>query len=196
MRRRIPLSAVALVLALAPGFSACTSTQTSTGITAPSEQKCQVQVSNTPSTFTDAGGSGSLAISATRDCGWSIATNTNWVSIPSSSASGQGDASISYSVAANTVPQARNGAITVGDQTVQLTQAAAPCRYSLSKTSDSVGFAGGSTTITVTTFAGCGWTTASDSGWLTITSNASGNATAVVGIGVALNAGPSRVGHA
>src|SRR5256714_15215374 len=116
MRRRhlwIPLA-----IAFASAIAACTSTQTSTGIAAPSSQKCQVQVSNTPSTFPDAGGSGSLAVTATRDCGWSAATDANWVAMASTS--GQGDATISYSVAPNSVPQTRAAAITVEGQTVQL----------------------------------------------------------------------------
>src|SRR5437763_16779696 len=99
MRRRYACIEIIFVLWAATGIAGCTSTQTSTGITAPSSQKCQVQVSNTPSSFTDAGGSGSLAITTTRDCGWSAAASANWLSLASTT--GQGDASISYSVAAN-----------------------------------------------------------------------------------------------
>src|SRR5213082_685133 len=101
---------VALVFALsAAGIAACTSTQTSTGITAPSSEKCQLQISSPSTSFTDAGGSGSLAITTTRDCGWSATASANWVSLASTA--GQGDASISYSVAANAVPQSRSAAI-------------------------------------------------------------------------------------
>src|SRR2546423_15241451 len=118
MRHRTLSYTIAITLGLAAGTAGCTSTQTSTGIAEPSSQKCQVQVSNTPSTFPDAGGSGSLAVTATRDCGWSAATDANWVAMASTS--GQGDATISYSVAPNSVPQTRAAAITVEGQTVQL----------------------------------------------------------------------------
>ena len=50
----------------------------------------------------------------------------------------------------------------------------------LSKTSDAVGYAGGTLSLTVTTLTGCGWSTSSDSGWL-VTNNASGNTSATVG---------------
>src|SRR5882757_8386164 len=135
MGRRDLVCALTLPIAMA-AISACTSTQTSTGIAAPSSDKCQLQISTTASSFPDAGGTGSLSVTTTRDCGWSAATSATWVSLGSTS--GQGDASISYSVAANSVPQTRSAAITVEGQTIQLSQAAAPCRYSLSRTSDSV----------------------------------------------------------
>src|SRR2546423_4418897 len=106
MRHRTLSYTIAITLGLAAGTAGCTSTQTSTGIAEPSSQKCQVQVSNTPSTFPDAGGSGSLTVSATRDCGWSAAATANWVSMATTS--GQGDATVAYSVAANSVPQPRS----------------------------------------------------------------------------------------
>jgi hypothetical protein len=194
MRHRNLAYTLAIALAASAGVAGCTSTQTSTEIAAPSSQKCQVQVSNSPSTFPDAGGSGTLQVGATRDCGWSAATTANWVSMANTS--GQGDATISYSVAANSVPQVRSAAITVEGQTVQLTQAAAPCRYALSKNVDTAASSGGPLSVAVTTLTGCGWTTSSDSGWLVISSNASGNASATVGLTVAPNGGGQRTGHA
>src|SRR5437763_16357540 len=101
MRRRYACIEIIFVLWAATGIAGCTSTQTSTGISAPSSEKCQVQVSTSQTTFTDAGGSGTVAVATTRDCGWSATTNANWVALASTA--GQGDASISYSVAANSV---------------------------------------------------------------------------------------------
>src|SRR6185436_15814678 len=187
-------SAFTCSLIAAAGIAACTSTETSTGLTVPSAAKCQVQIASTPTTFTDAGGSGSLPATATRDCGWSAATTAPWVSLASTS--GQGDASVSYSVAANAVPQSRAAEISVEGQTVQVSQAAAPCRYALNKSSDSAGYAGGTLAVALTTLTGCGWSASSDSGWLAITSNASGNASATIGLSVAANSGAQRIGHA
>jgi len=195
MRRRNSWTAYLFAIVFVSGIYGCTSTQTSTGVTAPSSQKCQIQVSNAPSTFTDTGGTGSLSISATRDCSWSITSTANWVSIPSSSATGQGDASISYSVSANSIPQTRSASIAVQDQTVQLTQAAAPCRYALNKTSDVAPYTGGMLSVTLSTLTGCAWTTSSDSGWL-VPGAVSGNASAVVSFSVGANSGPQRAGHA
>ena len=193
MRGRILYTTLTAVLAIVSGSVACTSTQTSTATTAPSSQKCQIQLNNTPSSFTDQGGSGSLGISTTRDCGWSATTNANWVSMASTS--GQGEATVSYSVAANAVPVARSASISVSGQSVQLSQAAAPCRYSLGKNQDTIGYGGGAYAIALTTLTGCAWTAASDSSWVAITSGASGNASATVGLTVAANPGGERTAH-
>ena len=193
MRWRIYYTTLTAVLAIVCGSTACTSTQTSTAVAAPSLQKCQFQVATTPSTFTDSGGSGSLAITTTRDCGWSASTNASWVSL--ASANGQGDATVSYSVAANAVPIARNAAISVEGQSVQLSQAAAPCRYSLSKTSDAIGYAGGQLTVGLTTLTGCAWSATSDSNWLTIVSGASGGASGTIAMNAAPNTGGPRTAN-
>jgi hypothetical protein len=153
-----------------------------------------VQIASTPTTFTDAGGAGSLSVTATRDCGWSAAANAPWVSLASTS--GQGDASVSYTVAANAVAQSRAAEISVEGQTVQVSQAAAPCRWVLNRSEDSAGYAGGTLSVVLTTPTGCGWSTSSDSGWLAITSNANGNTNATIGLSVAANSGPQRVAHA
>jgi hypothetical protein len=85
--------------------------------------------------------------------------------------------------------------LTVEGQTVQLSQQAAACRFSLSSNTGSVGYSGGSLAVTIQTLTGCGWSTSSDSGWLAA-ANSSGNSTGVVSFRVAPNSGPQRVGHA
>ncbi|HET9833555.1 MAG TPA: BACON domain-containing protein, partial [Vicinamibacterales bacterium] len=158
---------------LASLLVACSETQTSTGISPSATQKCQFQVATSSSSFPDGGGTGTLSIGTTRDCTWAASSNASWVSL--TNPTGQGDASISYTVAANTVPQTRVANLSVEGQAVQLSQAAAPCRYALSSSAESVGYAGGTLSVTIQTFTGCGWATSSDSGWLMVTSNASGN---------------------
>src|SRR6476620_8217765 len=141
MRWKSLLGSLTAVLAIGAGFIACTSTQTSTELTAPSSQKCQFQLSNAPSSFTDSGGSGTVSINTTRDCGWSATTTASWVSMASTT--GQGEATVSYSVAANSVPASRSASISVENQSVQLSQAAAPCRYTLSRNQDTIAYSGG-----------------------------------------------------
>jgi hypothetical protein len=194
MGNRTKQALLLIAVGFAQALAACTSTQTSTTTAASSTQKCQFRVTTSSSSFPDGGGTGSLAIDTTRDCTWAVSSNANWVSLPDST--GQGGASISYTVSANTVPQTRVANLSVEGQTLQLSQAAAPCRFTLSSSGESVGYAGGTLSVTVQTFSGCGWATASDSGWLAVISNANGNSTAVVGFRVAANPGPARVGHA
>jgi hypothetical protein len=187
-----PIVAFALAGAAA-GTSGCTSAETSTAIVSPTSNKCQVQVANAPSAFAAVGGQGTVTVTTSRDCTWSLNTSASWVSIGTTN--GQGDSAIPYTVAANPVPSARSAAITVGDQTVQLSQSAAPCRYVLSRSGDSIGFGGGVITVGLETLAGCAWTASSDASWLTITSGQSGNASGTIGLLAAANTGAQRIAH-
>ena len=188
------VSAAAVAVAIvSTSLISCTATQTSTGVTPTSTQKCQFRVSSSSSSFSDGGGTGTLTIDTTRDCSWSVSSSADWVSV--ATPSGQGGASVSYTVSASTVPQVRTANLAVEGQSVQLSQQAAPCRFSLSSSSSSIGSSGGTLAVTIQTLTGCAWSTSSDSGWLVIT-NPNGNSAAVVGVRVAVNQGPQRVGHA
>jgi len=182
--------AVAIVITL---LTSCTATQTSTDVAPSPSQKCQFRVSTSSSSFSDGGGTGTLTIDTTRDCSWSVSSSADWVSV--ATPSGQGGASVSYTVSASTVPQARVASLTVEGQTVQLSEQAAPCRFALSSSGNSISSSGGALAVTIQTLTGCGWSTSSDSGWLVI-SNPNGNSTALVSMRVAANTGAQRVGHA
>ena len=177
--------AVIFVCCLSP---ACSSTETSL-VGPTTDSKCQINASSSPVSFTAAGGTGTVTISTSRDCTWSIATSTSWVSL-NGDRSGQGEASIGYSVAPNPVPAVRSGTIVVGSQTVEVSQAAAACHYSLSRTRDAIGFAGGSLSVAVSTLTGCNWNATSKVPWITVTSGQSGSANGTV----ALSVGPNRGG--
>lgn len=171
----------------------CTSTATS--VTAPSSDKCQITVNNAPTTFGESGGAGTVTIGAPRDCTWSVSPSVSWITLTGTQA-GQGDASVGYTVAANPAPSTRAGAIAVGSQSLSLSQAAAPCRFSLSRASDSVGSSGGRLSVAVSTLSGCGWNASSGVNWIGVTSGQSGTANGTVELTVASNAGSARVGQA
>jgi hypothetical protein len=192
MRSKICCVPVGVVLAAA--LSSCTSTTTSVLGPAGADSKCQISVNVAPASFTANGGSGSVAISAARECTWTIATNANWMSI-SGNRSGQGEATLAYSVAVNPAPSPRAGTISVGAQTVQVSQAAAPCQFSLSRTQDAIASSGGRLAFDVSTLNGCGWTAASTVSWIAVISGQSGNASGTVTITVEPNAGAQRVGR-
>ena len=177
--------AVIFVRCLSPASSS-----TETSLVGPTtDSKCQINASSSPVSFTAAGGTGTVTISTSRDCTWSIATSTSWVSL-NGDRSGQGEASIGYSVAPNPVPAVRSGTIVVGSQTVEVSQAAAACHYSLSRTRDAIGFGGGSLSVAVSTLTGCNWNATSKVPWITVTSGQSGSANGTV----ALSVGPNRGG--
>jgi Domain of unknown function (DUF5666)/Putative binding domain, N-terminal/Viral BACON domain len=179
-----------LIVAFTLAGPGCTSSQTSTAVTAPASVKCQVQVGSAPTSFTADGGSGTLAITTTRDCTWSVATSASWVAIASTA--GQGEASVPYTVSSNPVPVPRAAEISVSDATLQVSQAPAPCRFSMSPATGSVGAAGGAFTVQLSTLAGCAWTAMTDASWLTITSGGSGSASGPIVVSAAGNTGAAR----
>src|ERR1700681_1828811 len=175
------------------GTLACTSTETSTALVSPTSEKCQAQVNGAPLAFAAGGGQGTVTVTTSRDCTWSVTTNASWVSVGSTN--GQGAATIPYAVAANPVPSARSAAITVVDQTVQVSQAAAPCGYTLSGSGASIGFGGGRLSVDLQTLTGCAWMASSDASWLTITSGQSGSASGTVALLATASNGAQRLGR-
>jgi all-beta uncharacterized protein/BACON domain-containing protein len=174
--------------------TACSKTETS--ITAPSaaSDRCNLTVTVNPASFPPPGGQGSLTITTARDCTWSVASDAQWVAIGGDS-SGQGEATVAYSVAANPVPSPRSAAIAVGGKSVAVSQQAAPCVFLLSRTDDTIGESGGRLSVGVTTLAGCRWTAASTASWITVAQGQSGDANGTVTLAVAANGGSARVGR-
>jgi all-beta uncharacterized protein/uncharacterized protein DUF5666 len=189
MRSRLHF-AVALGAAGACLAAACSKTTTS--LTAPSSDKCQVSATTAPSSFAASGGQGSLTIATSRDCTWSVTSSANWVSI-AGDRSGQGEASIPYTVAPNPAPAARAGTIVVGSQSLAVSQAAAACVFTLSRAGDAIGATGGRLGVDVATLNGCGWTATSPVAWIVVGPGQSGSASGTVGLSVAANSGGVRV---
>jgi Putative binding domain, N-terminal/Viral BACON domain len=137
------------------------------------------------------GGAGSLAVTASAGCTWSASSNAPWVTF-GNGASGTGNGSIAFTVAANTGPP-RTATITAGNQTATIQQASG-CVYTIQPTTQNVAGAGGSGTVNVSVAAGCTWTAASQSQWISITSGASGTGAGTVNYTVAANTGAARTG--
>jgi len=143
----------------------------------------------------DAGGGAAnpISIMTANGCPWTASSNTSWLSI-TSGATGLGDGTVTITAAANT-GGARNGTVTVANQTVTVNQAAAPCTYTVSPTSTSIGAAGGSgTPVSVNTSSGCTWTARSNVNWVTIATGSSGTGAGTVTYSVQSNAGSARTG--
>jgi all-beta uncharacterized protein len=190
-----PSTPAALLMCLLGGISqvvGCTKTETSM-IAPAADSRCQLQASGTPTSFGPSGGSGSMNIVAARDCTWAVTGEPAWISIGGDRA-GQGDAVVSFTVAANPTPSSRSGGLKVGAQTLQVNQDAAPCRFDLSRTQATIGREGGRLTVDVTTLTGCRWTTSSNATWISIASGQTADASATVALDVAANSGIDRVG--
>ena len=109
-----------------------------------------------------------------------------WISI-SEGGLGNGNGSVSYTVAANPTLQSRSGTITVGDQVLTLTQEGISCTYSLSPSSASFESDGGSSTASITASDVCSWSASSSESWITVTAGTSGSGNGSLSFTVAPN---------
>ena len=148
---------------------------------------CSTTISPTASSPTAAGGAGTVAVTANAgSCAWTAASNAPWITI-TAGASGTGNGSVSYNVAANALTSSRTGTMTIAGQTMTVTQAGAPCTYTISPTVASLGPAASTNTIAVTAPAGCAWTTSESATWISITGGASGTGNGDVTYSVTAN---------
>ena len=152
----------------------------------------------TPTTYSAAaaGGSSTAVVQTGAGCLWGVTSDVTWITFAPATSIGGG--SVSFTVAANT-GAARTGRLTIANQTLVVTQAAAPpppptCSYSINPASQSIGALGGTGSIAVSTTASCPWLAASNDGWISVTSGASGSGNGNVAITIAPNLGPARVG--
>jgi phosphatidylserine/phosphatidylglycerophosphate/cardiolipin synthase-like enzyme len=156
---------------------------------------CTFTLSKTSSGAAADGGSDSVTVTAGAGCAWNATPNASWISV-TSGASGSGAGTVAFNVAANDTTAARTGTLTIGGQTLTVTQAApAPpptCTVTLSASSASLPASGGSGTVNVTADPSCAWSAASGASWITATGSGSGNG--VVDFGGAANTGAARSG--
>jgi hypothetical protein len=98
---------------------------------------------------------------------------------------------VGYLAAANLGLTTETGTLTIAGQTFTITESGISCTYSISPGSTSLGSGGGPGTVTVTAPSACTWTAASNSGFLSVTSGASGAGTGSVGYLASANTGLS-----
>jgi uncharacterized repeat protein (TIGR01451 family) len=113
---------------------------------------CTYSLNPSSATAPSGGQSASVAVSAKSGCAWSAASNASWISV-TGGASGSGNGTVSYSVAANTSSTARTGSLTIAGLSFTVTQAAASALPDLTITSltgPSTAAPGGQITVSVT----------------------------------------------
>jgi Putative binding domain, N-terminal/Viral BACON domain len=193
-QRSLHVASLLWCVTLACLASACGSSSIS--VTSPGGAKCSVAVTNSMSSAPAAGANGTLTIATNRDCTWSASTTTPWISI-TSSGNGQGEATVSYRVAPNADPSPRHGVVTVNDATVDVTQEAAPCSFTVTPSVATSPAAGGSVEIAVgASSPACAWTAASSSAWITVSAGSSGSGNGKVTLSILPNGGAAREGRA
>jgi len=172
---------VADVAAVGPGGSAASAQSNTFGFTA----SCTYSASPASQSFGSSGGLGNVTVTAGNGCGWTAVSNASWITV-TSGASGSGNGSVHYTIAANTSSTARTGTLTVAGQTITVSEAVG-CSFSVSPTSQSLGWSGGQGSVTLTAGSGCAWTAVSNVSWITVTSGASGTGNGTVNYAVASN---------
>lgn len=118
------------------------------------------------------GQEGQFELTTAADCSWTASSDASWLAV--TTPSGVSSGAVQFVAGLNTTPAQRVGTITVGGQTVTVTQAGAPCDYSVSPESATANASGATGVITLSSLWACGWEATSDAAWLTVTGVAAG----------------------
>ena len=89
----------------------------------PPTGSCSVSISPSTRTISSPAASGTISVSAPAGCAWTAMKDVSWI-VLGAPASGIGNGAVSYQVQANSTGRKRNGTISVGGRTFQLTQRA------------------------------------------------------------------------
>ena len=165
----------------------------------PIQQKpaaCRFDVTPSTQTVGPAGGTVSIAVNTLVGCAWQASVDAGWVALTATSGTGSGN--VSLRVDANG-GAARSTSLLVAGVTVTLTQSSATpaspnCVFSLDRSGQSIGAAGGSVTVSVAGNAVCTRTATSEAPWMTVIAGASGTGNGAVTFTVTPNTGATRVG--
>lgn len=152
---------------------------------------CNFNLNATTRNVAAAANNSNVAVTATTGCTWSAVSNASWVTI-TSNANGTGNATVNFSIAANTGP-ARTGTLIVAGQLVTINQAAG-CAFRLGSTTLAANGAGMNGQVTVQTSDGCPWTAVSNDIWLKLNTGSSYTGTQTVGFTVQPNGPNTRTG--
>ena len=131
---------------------------------------CSYELAPASRTVAASGATATVTLTTTAGCTWTAVSSEGWLSVASSSAAGSGPAEITYTAAPNTTTSSRTATITVAGKVHTVTQSAATpaCTYDVAPPSRTVASTGITTTVALTTAAGCSWTAVSSQTWLTI----------------------------
>ncbi|MBU1115315.1 MAG: fibronectin type III domain-containing protein [Bacteroidetes bacterium] len=157
-----------------------------------------LNVSTTSASFGYSGGSSAFSItnSGYNTLTWSVSDNASWLSV--SPTSGTNGGSVTISCTANS-GASRSGTVTVssnvGSKTISVSQSSGPAILSLSTTSTSFGYSGGSSAFSITNsgYNTLTWTVSDNAIWLSVSPTSGTNGGSVT-ISCTANSGASRSG--
>lgn len=194
LRRLVRSAAVASLSAATLVIAACGSSSQTQTLTSPTPNKCSLQVTADGAPFPAGGGSGTVHVTANRECQWTAKTDSTWLTM-TQPAGGQGDGSVRFSVAANADPNSRSASLAVNDQRLDIAQAGTPCTVGVSSNHVLVDRTGGDVSIDVHSSAtSCAWTAISSLSWIAIASGRDGHGDGTVTLHVDALTGSARSG--
>lgn len=158
--------------------------------------EAQCSYSLTPTSFTVGGTASSqtLSVISGTSCSWAATTTTSWITI-TNGATGSGIGSVTFSVAQNATGGQRIGTLTVAGQTVTVTQGTGGCTGTVTPVSFAVDSTASSRTLSIIAGTSCSWTATTGTGWIAITSGATGSGIGAVTFSIAQNTtGTPRTG--
>jgi hypothetical protein len=158
-------------------------------VTGPDVPRCGVTVASPPGVLPPEGWSATLAVTTTRDCTWNASSEAPWVQVRP--ATGQGEGSITVTVAPNEETRPRTTNVTVNEQNLRLEQSGAPCRFAVGTSLLQVRREGGRTSITISTTGGCEWRATSSAEWIRILTG-QGTGSGAVELDISRNEGLER----
>jgi glucose/arabinose dehydrogenase len=82
---------------------------------------CSFELTPLGQSFSNAGGNGTISVTAGSQCAWSATPSASWITI-TSGAVGTGNGTVNYSVASNTAGAPRKGTILIGKQLFKIKQ--------------------------------------------------------------------------
>jgi uncharacterized repeat protein (TIGR01451 family) len=139
---------------------------------------CQYTLNPPSANYPAAGGSSSVNVTALTGCFWKPNSNDTWIIVASGGATGSG--AFNYTVLANPDGLPRTGTVTVGPAIFSVTQAAAPCVFTLSPTGKLMDLVGSESSFDLLCPNGCNWNATASDAWITITSDDSGSGPATI----------------
>src|SRR3954467_7699213 len=175
-----------VVNAVGPGGTATSTRSNTFAFSAPCAPAILPASSNLTSS---AAATGTVNVTVATGCTWTATSNATWITV-TAGATGSGSGTVSYSVAANTGTTSRTGTVTIAGITYTVTQAGAPCTFTIAPTSSNLTSSVATTgTVTVTAGTRSGRAAPRRRTWITISAGASGSGNGSVSYSVAANTG-------
>jgi hypothetical protein len=118
----------------------------------------------------NAGGTGTLSVTAPVGCAWSASSDVDWITLTSTT-NGAGAGAVGYEVSPNLTAGAyRLGHLSVAGRQVVVWQSPASCSFSLSPTTRLLPPGASQSSVDMVTATGCSWAVSTSASWLSVSS--------------------------